>query len=60
MKYVRKRKTNIIYEHIYMESRKIVLGNLLVGRNRGKDIENKLVDTGERRSGDGLSLLLSK
>ena len=44
MKYVRKRKTNIIYEHIYMESRKIVLGNLLVGRNRGKDIEDRLAD----------------
>ena len=27
-----------------MESRKIVLGNLLVGRNRGKDIEDRLAD----------------
>ena len=49
---------------MYMESRKMVLMNLFLlyiqGRDRGKDRENKLVDTGERRSGDGLSLLLSK
>lgn len=47
---------------MYVESRKMVLKNLFLlyfqGRNRGKDIENRLVNTGDRRSeGDELSLL---
>ena len=29
---VRKRKTNVIYEHIYMEFRKMVLMNLFTGQ----------------------------
>ena len=40
---------------MYMESRKMVLMNLFLlyfqGRDRGKDIENKLVDTGESSEG---------
>ena len=47
---------------MYVESRKMVLKNLFLlyfqGRNRGKDIETRLVNTGDRRSeGDELSLL---
>ena len=47
---------------MYVESRKMVLKNLFLlyfqGRNRGKDIENRLVNTGDNRSeGHELSLL---
>ena len=34
MKSVRKRKTNIVYESIYTESRKMVLMNLFAGMER--------------------------
>ena len=34
-----KEEKNIIHEHIYMESRKTVLMNLLQGRNRDSDTE---------------------
>ena len=37
-------KINIVYECIHIESRKMVL-NLLQSRNRGRDVENGLVDT---------------
>ena len=40
-----------IYYCIYMESRKLVQMNLFAGRNRDTDVENRLVDFGERESG---------
>ena len=42
---IRKRKTSIIYQLIYMTSRKIVLMNYLQGRNGDADVEKELVDT---------------
>ena len=39
---------------MYMEPRKMVLMNLLQGRNRDTDIENRLVDSGERRRWDAM------
>ena len=48
---MRKRKISIIFEHIYMESRKMVLRNLFTGSNGETDIENRLMDMGEGRRG---------
>ena len=46
-------KTNIIWYHLYVESKKIMIQmNLLTNRNRFTEVENKLMVTkGER--GDG-------
>ena len=42
-------KTNIIVCHLYVESNKMILMNLLQSRNRLRDFENKLMDSkGER------------
>ena len=47
-----KRKINIIYYYIYMESRKMVLMNLFAGRNRDFQAKNGFVDTaGEEEGG---------
>ena len=45
------RKTNIVYQHIYMESRKTVLRNLFAGQEQRHRCINRLVDTetGRRR-----------
>ena len=44
---VSQKKTNIIYCHIYMESREMVLMNLYAGQNREAD--SRLVDTAEEK-----------
>ena len=50
---VRNKKTNIIYCHIYMESREMVLMNLYAGQEqRGR--QNRLVDTAEEKGGMNL------
>ena len=41
-----------IYQYIYMESKEVVLVNLLAGQEA--DVENKLVDTGGRKRWDRL------
>ena len=42
-------QTNIIFYHLYVESNKMILMNLLQSRNRLRDFENKLMDSkGER------------
>ena len=52
-----KEKKNIVYQHIYMESRKMAVMNLqrrlmnLEGSNGDADIDNRLMDTA--RKGDG-------
>lgn len=43
---VRKRRTNIIYERIYVESRSTEEMTYLQGRTRDEDIENRQVDAG--------------
>ena len=43
---VRKRKINIVFQLIYMESRKMVLRIYLQGYNGETDIENRLMDMG--------------
>ena len=42
---------NIIYQHIYMDSRKIVLIKLSTGSKGDADTENKLLDTVYDREG---------
>ena len=49
---VRKRNMCTIYQYIYMESKEMVLVNLLAGQEA--DVENKLVDTGRRKRWDRL------
>ena len=44
---------NIIYQHIYMDSRKIVLIKLSTGSKGDADTENKLLDT-EGEGEDGM------
>ena len=52
MKKVRKRKINIVFYHIYIESRKMVLKTYLQGSNGDADIENRFVETrGKERVG---------
>ena len=46
VKWVRKRKINIVSQCIYTESRKMVLKIYLQGNNGETDIENRLMDMG--------------
>ena len=51
MKYVRKRKTNTVYQCIYMESRKMILMNLFAGQEQ-RQTRDRLVDAaGEGEGG---------
>ena len=55
MKYVRKRKTDTAHQQIYMESRKMALMNLFVGKEQRPSVGNGLVDKGgEGVEGDEL------
>ena len=45
-----KRKTNIIYDHIYMESRKIVLMDLL-SRQQRRHVKRRLLNLMGKREG---------
>ena len=42
---VRQRKTNMICDHLYMESEKMIQMNLYTNRNKLKGIENKFMAT---------------
>jgi len=49
---LRKRKINIVYQHICMDSRKMVLMILHAGSKGGTDIKNRLLDSvGEGEGG---------
>ena len=41
-----KRKINTVYEHIYMESRKMLLIKLFARQHKETNIENKFMDMG--------------
>ena len=46
------RKKQILYvKCIYMESRKMVLMNLIADRNRGADVANRLLEMGNAKVG---------
>ena len=53
MKQVRKRKTNIIYQLIHAESRKMAQMNLFAGQGYicRTDVEDRHVNTGEEGKG---------
>ena len=48
---VRQRKTNMICDHLYMESEKMIQMNLYTNRNKLKGIENKFTVTKRKRVG---------
>ena len=48
---IRKRKTNIIHQHIYMESRKMVLKNLFTGQQWRNRHREQTYGQGERGGG---------
>ena len=45
MKYVRKRKTNTVYQCIYMESRKMILMNLFAGQEERQTRDRRETDS---------------
>ena len=47
----KEKKTNIIYEHIYMDSRKMPQMNLFAGRNKDADVEKGHVNTVDGEGG---------
>ena len=51
VKSVRKRKTNIVYERIYMGSRKMVQMNLFARQQRGHSHKEQTVQSGRERVG---------
>ena len=48
MKSIRKRKTDSICYHLYVESKVLHIGTFLQNRNRLTDIENRLVFAKEK------------
>ena len=47
------RKTNIIWYHLYVESKKVIQMNLFVKQKQTPDLENKLMVTKRKGRGEG-------